>query len=302
MADYSLAHRDIKCVPTLYLITYNHRYYDWEDAMKSFLQGRGLDSNMQLFFTMKTFSDNLFDWWRELHKRHIMGGEEPCKTWTDMKVVLRRRLAPPLESKKKKVAIVHTQNPRGTQENVRSSWVDSIAGNEYLPASNRQVVDINSHKKLGSGVSYGKSMHAEFVSSSKLKQDSNQSNYGEKLSACACSALGPKKKCEAAKDIQYVDNQKSMVPVKKLEAISSSVFSCAKPPERKYASSLAKIPSHPPGNSKEVAVAEKETKEKSIGPLIDIVDDASDGLSMMAKEIHSDGTVAIVQGQRFNIF
>jgi hypothetical protein len=83
-------------------------------------------------------------------------------------------------------------------------------------------------------------MHAEFVSSSKLKQDTNQSNYGEKLSACARSALGPKKKCEAAKDIQYVDNQccqkkyvdnqKFMVPVKKHEAISSSVFSCAKPP------------------------------------------------------------------------
>jgi hypothetical protein len=152
MADYSLAHRDIKCVPTLYLITYNHRYYDWEDAMESFLQGRGLDSNMQLFFARKTFSDNLFNWWWELHKRHIMRGEEPCRTWTDMKVVLRRRLAPPLESKKK-VAIVHTQNPRGTKENVRSLWADSIAGNEYLPASNRQVFYINPYKKkLGSGV------------------------------------------------------------------------------------------------------------------------------------------------------
>jgi hypothetical protein len=43
-------------------------------------------------------------------------------------------------------------------------------------------------------------------------------------------------------------------------------------------------------------------EEKSIGPLIDIVDDASDGLSMMAKEIHSDGTVASVKGQRSNIF
>jgi hypothetical protein len=107
--------------------------------------------------------------------------------------VLRHRLAPPLESTKK-VAIVHTQNHRGTKENVRSSWADSIARNEYLPASNRQVVYINSHKKLGSGVSYGRSMHAEFVSSSKLKQDTNQSNYGEKLSACARSALGPKKK------------------------------------------------------------------------------------------------------------
>jgi len=67
------------------------------------------------------------------------------------------------------------------------------------------------------------------------------------------------------------------VPVKKLEAISSSVFSCAKTPERKYASSIAEISSHPPENSKEVAVAEKETEEKSIGPLIDIIDDATNG-------------------------
>jgi hypothetical protein len=46
MADYSLAHKNIKCVPTLYLVTYNHRYYDWEDAMESFLQDRGLESHM----------------------------------------------------------------------------------------------------------------------------------------------------------------------------------------------------------------------------------------------------------------
>jgi hypothetical protein len=93
--------------------------------MESFLQGRGLDSNMQLFFARKTFSDNLFDWWRQLHKRHIMRDEEPCRTWNDMKAVLRRRLAPPLESKKK-VAIVHTQNPRGTKENVRSYDADLL--------------------------------------------------------------------------------------------------------------------------------------------------------------------------------
>jgi hypothetical protein len=28
MVDYSLANKEIKCVPTLYLITYNARYYD----------------------------------------------------------------------------------------------------------------------------------------------------------------------------------------------------------------------------------------------------------------------------------
>ena len=41
--------------------------------------------------------------------------------------------------------------------------------------------------------------------------------------------------------------------VKKLEAISST-FSCAKQPERKYASCIAEISSHPLENSKEVGV------------------------------------------------
>ena len=55
MADYSLANKEIKCVPTLYLITYDDRYYVWEDAMENFLRGRGLASHMQLFFAKKTF-------------------------------------------------------------------------------------------------------------------------------------------------------------------------------------------------------------------------------------------------------
>ena len=92
-----------------------------------------------------------------------------------------------------------------------------------------------------------------------------------------------------------------MVRVKKLEAISST-FSCAKQPERKYASCIAEISSHPLENSKEVAVAEKGMKEKSTGPLIDIVDDATNGLSMLAREVESDGTVVNVKGQRSNIF
>ena len=35
---------------------------------------------------------------------------------------------------------------------------------------------------------------------------------------------------------------------------------------------------------------------------LDDTDDASDGLSMMAKEIHSDGRVSSVKEQRSNIF
>ena len=36
--------------------------------------------------------------------------------------------------------------------------------------------------------------------------------------------------------------------------------------------------------------------------MIDIVDDATNGLSMLAREVESDGTVVNVKGQRSNIF
>ena len=35
---------------------------------------------------------------------------------------------------------------------------------------------------------------------------------------------------------------------------------------------------------------------------IDDTDDASDGLSMMARDVHSDGTAVMVKGQRSNVF
>jgi hypothetical protein len=47
---------------------------------------------------------------------------------------------------------------------VRSSWADTIVEDKYLPDSNRLASDINSYKKLGSGVIYGKSVHAVFSS------------------------------------------------------------------------------------------------------------------------------------------
>ena len=103
---------------------------------------------------------------------------------------------------------------------MRSSWADSIAGDAYLLAFNWPAGDINSYnKKLGSGVSYGKSVHAEFISSATIKQANSHNNYGDKLSACTRSSLGPKKKCVAEKESQYVDNHKFMVHVKKSEDI-----------------------------------------------------------------------------------
>ena len=79
-----------------------------------------------------------------------------------MKVVLRRRFVPPLKSWKT-VAIARGQNPQDTKKNMRTSWDDTIIGDACLPASDWKAIDINSYEtKLGFGVPYSKSMHAEF--------------------------------------------------------------------------------------------------------------------------------------------
>ena len=57
-----------------------------------------------------------------------------------MKAVLQRWFRS-LESKK--VPTAHAQNSQGTKTSMRSSWADSIVGDEYLPAFNRPVGDIN---------------------------------------------------------------------------------------------------------------------------------------------------------------
>ena len=85
----------------------------------------------------------------------------------------------------------------------------------------------------------------KFFSSPKLKQAISPNNYGEKLSACARSSLGPKKICMAAMEDQYVDTQKRLLPIKKKATIITSDFSSPKQLEKKYASSIAKVSPHP---------------------------------------------------------
>ena len=83
----------------------------------------------------------------------------------------------------------------------------------------------------------------KFFSSPKLKQAISPNNYGEKLSACARSSLGPKKICMAAMEDQYVDTQKRLLPIKKKATIITSDFSSPKQLEKNYASSIDKISS-----------------------------------------------------------
>jgi hypothetical protein len=110
-----------------------------------------------MYYAEETMANDILHWWDRWDNKFL------CSTWNDMKAVLQHQFAHPLKSKQK-VAIAHGPNLQGTKENVRSSWADTIVEDKYLPDSNRLASDINSYKKLGSGVIYGKSVHAVFSS------------------------------------------------------------------------------------------------------------------------------------------
>ena len=51
--------------------------------------GRGLEARMKIYFARRTFSDRVLQWWVKLQQGHINRGEDPCRIWIGMKVVLR---------------------------------------------------------------------------------------------------------------------------------------------------------------------------------------------------------------------
>jgi hypothetical protein len=52
---------------------------------------------MKIFFAKRTFSKHVLKWWINLQQQHIASGDEPCRTWNGMKVVLQRRFDHPHE-------------------------------------------------------------------------------------------------------------------------------------------------------------------------------------------------------------
>lgn len=90
----------IEFVPKPSLATCPREYYDWEDDMEDFFYGRGLESPMYIYYAEETVVKDVLMWWLKLQKYDC------CWTWREMKVVLRHRFAPPLESKKRLVLLV----------------------------------------------------------------------------------------------------------------------------------------------------------------------------------------------------
>jgi hypothetical protein len=85
-----------------------------------------------------------------------------------MKVILQRRFDPPLKEKKK-IDVVDDTKFLDTKQIVRSSWTDSIIGNECLEVTSAQFMTIKySNKKVVKGADQNKkSMNAAKFSSSK---------------------------------------------------------------------------------------------------------------------------------------
>ena len=115
--DYSFA-KEIKFFPILYAHSSRFDYYDWEYAMEDFLWGRRLESHIKIHFVRNTFSKCVSQWWIRLQQGNIERGEDPCRTCTGMKIVLRHRYGPPIE-KKKVIA-------GDTIKVMQSSWSDSV--------------------------------------------------------------------------------------------------------------------------------------------------------------------------------
>jgi hypothetical protein len=207
--------------------------------MEKFLWGRGLNSAMQLFYAKKTFSEVLLSWWHEIHKGHMMRGEEPCRTWDDMKAVLQWRFG------------------IGPKPIVRLFRSVDVIGDIYRPVSCEKGTSIN-------GARYSKLVHTETSSSSKTYKNNVANLYKFGMQCVVIKAT--------TKAVQKVDSFKkegsqSLLP--KVAVPAPTVV------HERAAFSLAS------GLHSCASSCDTQSELR-----LDDIDDASDGLSMMAKEIH----------------
>jgi hypothetical protein len=110
----------------------------------------------------------VLQWWIKLQQQHISRAEDPCQTWKGTKVMLQRRFDPP--PKAKKIAVVDGTEFLDTKQIVRSSWNDSIIGNECLEVTGQQFATIkySDKKKVVDCADQNKKyMNAAKISSSK---------------------------------------------------------------------------------------------------------------------------------------
>ena len=84
-------------VPTLYSTTSRSEYYKLEDAIINCYMIGELPLDQLANLAKQSFSPNVSLWLWSLRRED---GDDYCTSWYEMKEVLRRRFAPPLEPEK----------------------------------------------------------------------------------------------------------------------------------------------------------------------------------------------------------
>src|SRR6185295_2436434 len=89
---------EMKFMPQLSLATSPSEYFAWQDAMENFFAGRGFSSVVKMYYAEETFVKDVLHWWLDV--------DDPCRTWEDMKFLLRQRFVYSSDAIKKVVAAV----------------------------------------------------------------------------------------------------------------------------------------------------------------------------------------------------
>ena len=103
-------------MPQLSLATSPSEYFAWQDAMENFFAGRGFSSVVKMYYAEETFDKDVLQWWLDV--------DDPCRTWEDMKFLLRQRFVYSSDAIKKVVAAV-TQKAFATVSLISSKAIQN---------------------------------------------------------------------------------------------------------------------------------------------------------------------------------
>jgi hypothetical protein len=183
-----------------------------------------------------------------------------------MKVMLQRQFDLPLKAKKK-IAVVDGTKFLDTKQTVRSCWSDSIVANECLEVTSQPFMTI------------------KYFDKKKVVHGANQNKRSTNAAKLSLS-----KQCE-----------------KKSSAIASTkIFSPCKDDRNNYSTAAIEVTKNVSQHGEISCTHEEEVAQSSCDAStehhVDTIDDASNGLSMLAHGVQSDGTTVQVKGQCFSIF
>ena len=97
MDNYDYVDAYLEFVPMLYEAASPSEYYKWEDAIINFYITGDVPLNQLANLAKRGLSPSVFFWLWGLQREH---GDDYCTSWYEMKEVLRRRFALPLEPEK----------------------------------------------------------------------------------------------------------------------------------------------------------------------------------------------------------